>query len=57
MKRHERTWELGLYNAYNRKNAFFYFTESEYDENTVTTKLKQVSIFPLIPSFSYNIRF
>lgn len=57
MKRHERTWELGLYNAYNRKNPFFYFIESEYSDNGTISKLKQVSIFPLIPSVTYNIKF
>lgn len=53
----ERTWEFGLYNAYNRKNPFFYFIDEEYNENSVVSKLKQVSIFPLIPSVSYNIKF
>ena len=53
----ERTWEIGLYNAYNRKNPFFYFIEDEYNGVGSTRKLKQVSIFPLIPSVSYNIKF
>lgn len=57
MKRHERTWELGLYNTYNRKNPFFYFIDNEYNDNGTISKLKQVSIFPIIPSVSYNIKF
>jgi hypothetical protein len=58
LKRHERTWELGFYNAYNRKNPFFYFTESYgSSEGTTYNKLKQVSIFPIIPSVTYNIKF
>ena len=57
-KTHERTWEIGLYNAYSRKNPFFYFLEEMYDNNnTVTTKLKQVSIFPIIPSVTYSVKF
>jgi len=56
-KRHVRTWEVGLYNAYNRKNPFFYFLEESYDNNTVTTQLKQVSIFPMIPSVTYSVKF
>jgi len=59
MKKHERIWELGLYNAYNRLNPFFYFISREYDweTNTETSKLKQVSIFPIIPSVTYNFKF
>ncbi len=56
-ERYQRTWEVGFYNAYNRKNPFFYFIDEEYDNNTVTTKLKQVSIFPVIPSVTYSIKF
>ncbi|PKP53528.1 MAG: TonB-dependent receptor [Bacteroidetes bacterium HGW-Bacteroidetes-1] len=56
--KYERTWELGLYNAYNRKNPFFYYIEDEYYSNdTQISKLKQVSIFPVIPSVTYNIKF
>ncbi|HOP14783.1 MAG TPA: TonB-dependent receptor, partial [Lentimicrobium sp.] len=55
--RYKRTWELGIYNAYNRKNPFFYFIENEYNESGTISKLKQVSIFPLIPSVSFNVKF
>jgi hypothetical protein len=51
-KRYERTFELGVYNAYNRANPFFYTTETDY--NTGVTKLKQVSLFPIIPSVSWT---
>lgn len=55
MKKYERTFELGVYNAYNRHNPFYYYTE--YDSNTNQTKLKQVSIFPIIPSISWTWKF
>lgn len=57
MKRHKRTWEFGFYNAYSRKNPFFYFIENEYDGQSSISKLKQVSIFPIVPSITYNIVF
>ncbi|HAH59420.1 MAG TPA: TonB-dependent receptor [Bacteroidales bacterium] len=57
MKRWERTWEFGLYNAYSRKNPFFYFIDETYTEYGSRSTLKQVSIFPIIPSVSYNIKF
>lgn len=55
--KYERTWEIGVYNAYNRKNPFFYFIDEFYEDQTVTSKLKQVSIFPIIPSVTYSIKF
>lgn len=58
-KRHERTWEFGLYNAYNRRNPFFYNINSKLDENTGqrTNVLTRYSLFPVLPSFSYNFKF
>jgi hypothetical protein len=58
-RRGERTWEISFYNAYNRKNPFFYFIGSNYDEATQTEErsLKQITLFPIIPSFSYSFKF
>lgn len=56
--KHERTWEFGLYNAYSRHNPFFYYIQNEYFNNdTYITKLKQVSIFPIVPSVTYSLKF
>lgn len=61
-----RTWSLGLYNTYNRQNPFYLFwgfdTESGYNENgwyyeNSKPALKQLSLFPLIPSISYTYKF
>jgi hypothetical protein len=57
-KWHERTWEFGLYNAYNRRNPFFYdLSEEKTATGTTKTTLKKYSLFPVIPSFSYNFKF
>ena len=56
-KRFERTLELSLYNSYNRKNAFFYYIAYTYENGVETRKLREVSLFPVIPSISYNISF
>ncbi len=57
-KRHERTWEFSLYNAYNRRNPFFYALESVYQQNQPSrTALFRYSVFPVVPSFSYNFKF
>ncbi|HBG70945.1 MAG: TonB-dependent receptor [Bacteroidetes bacterium GWF2_43_63] len=49
------TWEIGMYNMYNRHNPYFYYVENNYI--TGDNQLKQVSLFPMIPSFSYSIKF
>lgn len=54
-KRYERIFELGVYNAYNRKNPFYYSTAT--DPATNTTKLIQISLFPIIPSVSWTFKF
>jgi hypothetical protein len=51
---------LSIYNAYNRRNAYFVFFETQEDPVTdVITgfKAKQVSLFPVIPSLTYNFKF
>jgi hypothetical protein len=52
-KNFESTWTLGAYNIYNRKNPWFAYLAYE---NTYRVA-KQVSLFPIIPSFSYRIQF
>jgi len=55
----ERTWEISVYNTYSRKNPFYYYTDYKVDEKTGKEYgfLKQVSLFPIIPSFTYSFRF
>lgn len=59
-----RTIELGAYNAYSRKNPFFYYWQSRHphevgegENGRELRKLMQVSVFPLIPSISFNYKF
>jgi outer membrane receptor for ferrienterochelin and colicin len=54
-KHYERVFELGVYNAYNRKNAFYY--DTRWDADTHQTKLIQISLFPIIPSVSWTFKF
>jgi len=54
-KRFERIFEFGLYNAYNRKNPFYYYVYA--DSVSQEYKLMQVSLFPIIPSVSWTWKF
>ena len=55
----ERIWEISFYNLYNRKNPFYYYADTDFDEVTEKSYgvLRQVSLFPIIPSFTYSFRF
>ncbi len=48
-----RTWSVGAYNLYNRQNPFFLYFG--YSNNSRV--LKQVSLFPIIPSVRYSFKF
>lgn len=50
-KNKKKIWNIGLYNAYNRQNPYYYYIDRK------TNKLYQVSIFPIIPSIAYSFIF
>ena len=57
LKKGSRTFEISFYNAYNRKNPFFYYVDYSYSGGQTETVLKQVALFPIIPSVSYTRKF
>lgn len=50
---------FSIFNAYNRRNPYFIYFDTEKDSNGLPTKFqaKQVALFPLIPSVTYNFKF
>ncbi len=52
-KRGTRTVSVGLYNAYNRKNPYFVYLGYNNGQKTA----RQISLFPVIPSITYNFKF
>lgn len=49
-----RTWNFSIYNVYNKQNVYLLF----YKENAnKEMSLHQLTLFPLIPSFSYSFAF
>ena len=53
-----RTWEFSAYNMYNRRNPFFYYIGNErLFDDTSRQVLKKISIFPILPSVSWNYKF
>ncbi|MEM6647429.1 MAG: TonB-dependent receptor [Bacteroidota bacterium] len=53
-RRGTSTLSLGAYNAYNRKNPFYLFTERTGNGGT---RYKQASLFPVLPFFAYRFQF
>ena len=55
----KREWVFSVYNAYSRKNPYFiYYDQSGSPLNgDLKVQAKQVSIFPIIPAITYNIKF
>ena len=67
-----RVWSVNVYNVYNRKNAIYYYfgniyeTVRETDDNgngvliyskKIGYGLKQMSYFPIMPTFTYSFKF
>ncbi len=53
----ERSWDISVYNTYNRKNPFFYYQTTDSKEGETYGELQQVSLFPIIPSVPYSFKF
>lgn len=52
------SWTFSLFNLYNRKNPFFIYFENDPSSTVFNPKLngKKISLFPIIPSISYNFK-
>lgn len=52
---YDSEWVYGIYNLYSRLNPYFVYLTTNPD--TKHPEAKQVSLLPIIPSVSYNIKF
>ncbi len=55
-KKHTRTWIWSIYNIYNRRNPFYIYLGIT-DVAPYKPVFKQVSLFPFLPSFTYQFKF
>jgi hypothetical protein len=58
-KKFEAAWIFSIYNVYNRRNPYYIYFETKGDlkDYKLQTNLKQVSLFPILPSVSYRLKF
>ncbi len=57
-KAYSSSWTFSIYNVYSRQNPYFLYLDSQgsLSGQGVQLKVKQVSIFPIIPSVTYNFK-
>ena len=59
-KKYDSSWTLSIYNVYNRQNPYFIYFEPDgvlSPGQDVQITAQQVSLFPIIPSISWNFNF
>tara|TARA_B100001287_G_C22177579_1_gene297592 strand:- start:157 stop:429 length:273 start_codon:yes stop_codon:yes gene_type:complete len=55
-KKVRSNWAFSIYNVYNRANPFFMYVDNDGDflAGDFQLTVKQVSLFPIIPSVTWN---
>jgi hypothetical protein len=58
-KKFRSNWAFSVYNVYNRANPFFLYVDNDgsFAAGDVKISVKQVSLFPIIPSVTWNFEF
>lgn len=58
-KKFRSNWSVSVYNVYNRANPYFLYVDNDGDflNGDFKIKVKQVTLFPIIPSITWNFEF
>ena len=58
-KKIKSSWNFSIYNVYSRLNPYFIYIETSGNpvDGTLKNQAKMVSLFPIIPSVTYNFNF
>ncbi len=58
-KKFRSNWSFSIYNVYNRANPFFLYVDNDgnFFNGDFKISVKQVSLFPIIPSVTWNFEF
>ncbi len=58
-KNYQGSWTLSVFNAYNRYNPYLIYFDATGDfiNGTYSVKAKQVSLFPILPTITWNFKF
>lgn len=57
-RKYTSNWVFSVYNVYSRQNPYFYYYDQEGSAANGTLKVtaKQVSLFPIIPAITWNVK-
>jgi hypothetical protein len=58
-RKYRSSWTFGIYNAYNRSNPYFIYFDNQGNLSTGDFQVvaKQVSLFSILPSITWNFKF
>lgn len=58
-RKYKSSWVFSIYNAYSRQNPYFYYFDQDgrLADGSLKVTAKQVSLFPIIPSVTWNVHF
>lgn len=58
-KRFKSSWNFAVYNLYSRANPYFIYFDNtgKLEQGTLSVKAYQVSLFPILPSVTWNFSF
>lgn len=58
-KNYESSWNFSVFNVYNRHNPYiiYFANEGSATQGNLTIKAKQVYLFPILPSVTWNFKF
>jgi hypothetical protein len=58
-KKCKSNWSFSVYNVYNRANPYFLYVDNTgaFLKNDFKIKIKQISLFPVLPSITWNFEF
>jgi len=58
-RKYRSSWTFSIYNVYNRANPYFYYFDasSSTGASGLTVQAKQVSLFSILPSITWNFKF
>lgn len=57
-RRWQGSWAFSIYNVYSRQNPYFLYVDTRGTVGQgIEARVKQVSIFPILPSITYNFKF
>jgi hypothetical protein len=59
VKKYRSSWNVSIYNVYNRANPYFVYIDNDGDllKGDFKITAKQVTLFPVLPSITWNFEF